>query len=60
MYEEFDRKQKEKKRKRATNEAPDDAIDIPHQIEKLAKLKERGILSETEFETKKKELLAKL
>ena len=33
---------------------------IPDKIEKLAKLKEQGILSEEEFESKKKELLAKL
>jgi len=33
---------------------------IPDKIEKLAKLKEKGILSEEEFELKKKELLAKL
>ena len=34
--------------------------DIPTQIKKLAELKEQGILSEEEFETKKKELLAKM
>lgn len=34
--------------------------DIPAQIKKLADLKEQGILSEREFETKKKELLAKM
>lgn len=32
-------------------------IDIPEQIKKLAELKEQGILTEDEFETKKKELL---
>ena len=34
--------------------------DIPTQIKKLSELKDQGILSEEEFETKKKELLAKL
>lgn len=34
--------------------------DIPAQIKKLADLKDQGILSEREFETKKKELLAKM
>lgn len=34
--------------------------DIPAQIEKLAELKAKGILSEDEFATKKQELLAKL
>lgn len=34
--------------------------DIPTQIKKLADLKDQGILSEREFETKKKELLAKM
>ena len=33
---------------------------IPKQIEQLAKLKEQGILSETEFEEKKKDLLSRL
>lgn len=35
-------------------------LDIPSQIKKLAELKDQGILSEEEFESKKKELLAKL
>jgi len=35
-------------------------VDIPAQIKKLSELKDQGILSEEEFETKKKELLAKL
>lgn len=34
--------------------------DIPEQIRKLAELRDQGILSETEFEIKKKELLAKM
>jgi len=34
--------------------------DVPEQIEKLAKLKEQGILSDEEFEEKKKELLARM
>jgi len=59
-FEEFDREHKEKSGKRTTSKGLHDAIDIPDQIEKLAKLKERGILTETEFQTKKKELLAKL
>ena len=33
---------------------------IPEQIEKLAELKEKGILTEDEFKEKKKELLDKL
>jgi hypothetical protein len=33
---------------------------IPEQIEQLAKLKDKGILSEEEFEEKKKELLSKM
>lgn len=36
------------------------SADIPEQIEKLAKLKENGILSEEEFQAKKSELLARL
>lgn len=35
-------------------------LDIPDQIKKLSDLKEQGILSEEEFETKKKELLTKI
>ncbi len=35
-------------------------VDIADQIEKLASLKDKGILSEEEFERKKKELLEKL
>lgn len=33
---------------------------IPEQIEALARLKEQGVLSETEFETKKQELLKRI
>jgi uncharacterized membrane protein YdbT with pleckstrin-like domain len=33
---------------------------IPEQIEALARLKDQGVLSETEFETKKQELLKRL
>lgn len=36
------------------------AMDIPEQIEKLARLKEAGILSADEFEAKKGELLSRL
>ena len=35
-------------------------LDIPEQIKKLSELKDQGILSDEEFELKKKELLAKL
>jgi type IV secretory pathway VirB3-like protein len=35
-------------------------ISVPEQIERLAKLKDQGVLSETEFEEKKKELLARI
>ncbi len=38
----------------------DKTSDIPEQIEKLAALKEKGIISEEEFQTKKSELLARL
>lgn len=43
-----------------TEQGTDDAMSIPKQIEQLAKLKEQGILSEAEFEEKKKELLARM
>jgi hypothetical protein len=36
------------------------AIDIPTQIQKLAELHSHGILSDQEFETKKKELLSRM
>jgi hypothetical protein len=36
------------------------SADIPSQIKKLAELKESGIISETEFENKKMELLARM
>lgn len=36
------------------------AKSIPEQIEELARLKERGILSEAEFEDKKKDLLSRM
>ena len=36
------------------------AIDIPEQIEKLGKLKEQGLLTEDEFQSKKQELLSRL
>jgi Short C-terminal domain/Domain of unknown function (DUF4429) len=35
-------------------------VDIPEQIEKLSKLKEQGILTEDEFQSKKQELLSRL
>lgn len=38
----------------------DNSNDIPAQIEKLASLKEKGILTEEEFTAKKKELLDKM
>ena len=38
----------------------DSQSDIPAQIEKLAELKEKGILTEEEFESKKKDLLSRL
>jgi len=41
-------------------ESTDKTASIPKQIEQLAKLKEQGILSESEFEEKKKELLSRL
>jgi Bacterial PH domain/Short C-terminal domain len=36
------------------------ALDIPEQIGKLAKLKEHGLLTEDEFQSKKQELLSRL
>jgi predicted Zn-dependent peptidase len=41
-------------------EKEDDAADVYQQLEKLGKLKAQGILSDEEFETKKKELLARI
>ena len=41
-------------------EVIDNSNDIPSQIEKLANLKEKGILSDEEFTAKKKELLDKM
>lgn len=35
-------------------------ISIPDQIEKLSKLKDKGILTDVEFQTKKQELLSRL
>ncbi len=35
-------------------------ISVPEQIERLAKLKDQGVLSETEFEEKKRELLSRI
>jgi membrane protein YdbS with pleckstrin-like domain len=40
--------------------APSTGGTIPEQIEALARLKEQGVISETEFETKKAELLKRL
>jgi hypothetical protein len=42
------------------NTVTDNSNDIPLQIEKLAALKEKGIISEAEFNSKKKELLDKM
>jgi hypothetical protein len=42
------------------NSITDNSNDIPLQIEKLAALKEKGIISEDEFNIKKKELLDKM
>lgn len=47
-------------KKEEVKAVPEVAVDIPTQIKKLAELKDQGILTEEEFETKKKELLAKL
>lgn len=48
--------------KTAPKEAPisEIQVDIPVQIKKLAELRDSGILTDTEFESKKKELLAKM
>ena len=42
------------------NSVTNNSNDIPLQIEKLANLKEKGIISEDEFNSKKKELLDKM
>ncbi len=42
------------------NSVADNSNDIPLQIEKLAALKEKGIITEEEFNNKKKELLDKM
>ena len=45
----------------AQSNAPSEStLDLPDQIRKLAELKDQGILTEEEFESKKKELLAKM
>jgi hypothetical protein len=36
------------------------SADVPEQIKKLAELRDQGILTDEEFQVKKKELLAKL
>lgn len=46
--------------KEAATSQPAAGVDITEQLEKLAKLKEQGILSEEEFTAKKTELLAKM
>jgi hypothetical protein len=46
--------------KQTSQESVDDTSSIPGQIEQLAKLKEQGILSESEFEEKKRELLSRM
>ena len=43
-----------------SNAPPEPTLDLPDQIRKLAELKDQGILTEEEFESKKKELLAKM
>ena len=42
------------------NPKTNNGLDIPEQIKKLAELKEEGILTEEEFQTKKTELLSRL
>ena len=42
------------------NTQPEPTVDVTEQIRKLAELKDQGILTTDEFETKKTELLAKL
>lgn len=46
--------------KKVSQHAGGSAEDIPAQIKKLADLKDAGILSESEFQAKKAELLAKM
>ena len=42
------------------DEKKEEAADVFEKLEKLGKLKEQGVLSNEEFETKKKELLDRL
>jgi len=48
------------KRESATQPVVATAPDIPDQLRKLAELKEQGIVTDEEFQTKKAELLARL
>ncbi len=50
----------EEPKKATTQTAANQSPDIPEQIKKLAELKEKGILTEDEFQAKKSELLARL
>lgn len=59
IYDEYKRSNRKAKRTETVAAEPVQQ-DILGQIQKLASLKDAGILSEEEFETKKKELLAKL
>lgn len=43
-----------------TDSSKDKSVDITEQIEKLAKLKDKGIITEEEFQSKKKELLSRI
>ncbi len=50
----------ELKRKEAAEQQAPATDSIPHQIKQLAELREQGILSEQEFEEKKRELLSRM
>ena len=43
-----------------TSAPKSESTDIPHQIKKLSDLKDQGILTEEEFQSKKKDLLDKM
>ena len=50
----------EKKKPKKTSVPKSEAVDIPEQIKKLSDLKDQGILTEEEFQSKKKDLLDKM
>ena len=51
---------KKEEGRRKKEEGPSASTDIPGQIQKLAELKQQGILTEDEFQAKRRELLSKM